>query len=108
MISLFNLCFLFFVYLPAKYENTDESEEGTQHFMVNVIEPQFNLHSEGANVSLNFILFLLRFSIFMTRILWFYDLILITYLGTHVSVYIQCIFLFQYMKNTNLQFQVFI
>ncbi|WJX63369.1 hypothetical protein P8452_48262 [Trifolium repens] len=33
----------------AKYENTDESEEGTQHFMVNVIEPQFNLHSEGAN-----------------------------------------------------------
>ncbi|KAK2394597.1 protein SABRE [Trifolium repens] len=33
----------------AKYENTDESEEGTRHFMVNVIEPQFNLHSEGAN-----------------------------------------------------------
>ncbi|XP_058747798.1 protein SABRE-like isoform X1 [Vicia villosa] len=31
----------------AKYENTDE--EGTRHFMVNVIEPQFNLHSEGAN-----------------------------------------------------------
>ncbi|XP_045828251.1 protein SABRE-like isoform X2 [Trifolium pratense] len=36
--------------LPSdKYENTDESEEGTRHFMVNVIEPQFNLHSEGAN-----------------------------------------------------------
>ncbi|CAJ2657974.1 unnamed protein product [Trifolium pratense] len=33
----------------AKNENTDESEEGTRHFMVNVIEPQFNLHSEGAN-----------------------------------------------------------
>ncbi|WJX58042.1 hypothetical protein P8452_43540 [Trifolium repens] len=33
----------------AKYENTDESEEGTRHFMVNVIEPQFNLHSEGAS-----------------------------------------------------------
>jgi hypothetical protein len=61
MISLFNLCFLFFVYLPAKYENTDESEEGTRHFMVNVIEPQFNLHSEGASVSLNFILFLFHF-----------------------------------------------
>ncbi|KAL9684811.1 hypothetical protein QQ045_022252 [Rhodiola kirilowii] len=26
-----------------------ESEEGTRHFMVNVIEPQFNLHSEDAN-----------------------------------------------------------
>ncbi|CAI0464018.1 unnamed protein product [Linum tenue] len=30
----------------------DETEgEGTRHFMVNVIEPQFNLHSEEANVS---------------------------------------------------------
>lgn len=26
-------------------------EEGTRHFMVNVIEPQFNLHSEEVNVS---------------------------------------------------------
>ncbi|CAN0906547.1 Protein SABRE [Linum grandiflorum] len=48
--------------LPAnsiKVENTsfpaiantskEEAEEGTRHFMVNVIEPQFNLHSEEAN-----------------------------------------------------------
>ena len=32
--------------------STDDSEDdGTRHFMVNVIEPQFNLHSEDANVS---------------------------------------------------------
>ncbi|KAK4489967.1 hypothetical protein RD792_000621 [Penstemon davidsonii] len=36
--------------LIAKHSNIDESEEeGTRHFMVNVIEPQFNLHSEEAN-----------------------------------------------------------
>lgn len=29
----------------------DSEEEGTRHFMVNVIEPQFNLHSEDASVS---------------------------------------------------------
>ncbi|KAL1308758.1 hypothetical protein HN51_050763 [Arachis hypogaea] len=34
---------------PAKKENTEDSTEGTRHFMVNVIEPQFNLHSEDAN-----------------------------------------------------------
>ncbi|KAG8369181.1 hypothetical protein BUALT_Bualt15G0124500 [Buddleja alternifolia] len=34
----------------AKYNYIDDSEEeGTRHFMVNVIEPQFNLHSEEAN-----------------------------------------------------------
>ena len=44
LISLFRL-------LPAKNENTDDLMEGTRHFMVNVIEPQFNLHSEDANVS---------------------------------------------------------
>ncbi|XP_015579784.2 protein SABRE [Ricinus communis] len=27
----------------------DSQQEGTRHFMVNVIEPQFNLHSEDAN-----------------------------------------------------------
>ncbi|GMI90618.1 hypersensitive to Pi starvation 4, SABRE [Hibiscus trionum] len=27
----------------------DSEEEGTRHFMVNIIEPQFNLHSEEAN-----------------------------------------------------------
>ncbi|KAK9109067.1 hypothetical protein Sjap_017127 [Stephania japonica] len=27
----------------------DKEEEGTRHFMVNVIQPQFNLHSEEAN-----------------------------------------------------------
>ncbi|WJX41203.1 hypothetical protein P8452_28592 [Trifolium repens] len=34
--------------LSAKMENIDDSD-GTPHFMVNVIEPQFNLHSEDAN-----------------------------------------------------------
>lgn len=29
----------------------DSEDDGTRHFMVNVIEPQFNLHSEEANVS---------------------------------------------------------
>ncbi|KAI9106951.1 hypothetical protein K1719_022479 [Acacia pycnantha] len=33
----------------AKMESLDSSEEGTRRFMVNVIEPQFNLHSEDAN-----------------------------------------------------------
>lgn len=33
----------------AKYSFDDSEEEGTRHFMVNVIEPQFNLHSEEAN-----------------------------------------------------------
>ncbi|KAM1465563.1 hypothetical protein FF1_044098 [Malus domestica] len=34
----------------AKNRDTNDSEEdGTCHFMVNVIEPQFNLHSEDAN-----------------------------------------------------------
>ncbi|KAE9609094.1 putative FMP27, GFWDK domain-containing protein [Lupinus albus] len=36
-------------YLPSvRNENTDDSD-GTRHFMVNVIEPQFNLHSEDAS-----------------------------------------------------------
>lgn len=34
-----------------KNGDVNDSEEGTRHFMVNVIEPQFNLHSEEANVS---------------------------------------------------------
>nr|GMD85005.1 protein SABRE isoform X1 [Ipomoea batatas] len=34
----------------AKPSNSEEAEEeGTPHFMVNFIEPQFNLHSEDAN-----------------------------------------------------------
>ncbi|KAK7372939.1 hypothetical protein VNO80_06330 [Phaseolus coccineus] len=33
----------------TKKENADEPEEGTRHFMVNIVEPQFNLHSEDAN-----------------------------------------------------------
>lgn len=41
-----------FALLPEKNESiNDFEEEGTRHFMVNVIEPQFNLHSEEANVS---------------------------------------------------------
>ncbi|XP_047320032.1 protein SABRE-like [Impatiens glandulifera] len=38
--------------LPAaavRTGNNDTEEEGTSHFMVNIIEPQFNLHSEDAN-----------------------------------------------------------
>ncbi|KAK4850773.1 hypothetical protein QYF36_009700 [Acer negundo] len=36
--------------MVAKNENINDGEEdGTRHFMVNVIEPQFNLHSEDAN-----------------------------------------------------------
>ncbi|CAN8244859.1 unnamed protein product [Cochlearia groenlandica] len=33
----------------GKVETSESEEEGTRHFMVNVIEPQFNLHSEEAN-----------------------------------------------------------
>lgn len=32
-----------------KLSMDDSEEDGTRHFMVNVIEPQFNLHSEDAN-----------------------------------------------------------
>ncbi|KAL0392209.1 UNVERIFIED_CONTAM: protein SABRE [Sesamum radiatum] len=40
------------VSVRAKSSNIDDpEEEGTRHFMVNVIEPQFNLHSEEANLS---------------------------------------------------------
>ncbi|KAI3948050.1 hypothetical protein MKX01_014649 [Papaver californicum] len=35
--------------LAALEKNDDSEEEGTRHFMVNVIQPQFNLHSEEAN-----------------------------------------------------------
>ncbi|KAJ3674692.1 hypothetical protein LUZ60_005308 [Juncus effusus] len=36
--------------IPVKQGHIDDSdEEGTRHFMVNVIQPQFNLHSEEAN-----------------------------------------------------------
>lgn len=46
-----NYPFSFYV-LPAKLADIEDNEgEGTRHFMVNVIEPQFNLHSEDANVS---------------------------------------------------------
>lgn len=41
-----------FPILAEKHRETKDAEEdGTRHFMVNVIEPQFNLHSEDANVS---------------------------------------------------------
>ncbi|CAL4930998.1 unnamed protein product [Urochloa decumbens] len=32
---------------PSK--NSDAEEEGTRHFMVNIVQPQFNLHSEETN-----------------------------------------------------------
>ncbi|OEL36899.1 Protein ABERRANT POLLEN TRANSMISSION 1 [Dichanthelium oligosanthes] len=31
--------------------NSDAEEEGARHFMVNIVQPQFNLHSEEANIS---------------------------------------------------------
>lgn len=35
-----------------KLGHVDDSEDdGIRHFMVNVLQPQFNLHSEDANVS---------------------------------------------------------
>nr|CAD1828032.1 unnamed protein product [Ananas comosus var. bracteatus] len=36
--------------VAVKHGHIDDSEEGTLHFMVNVIQPQFNLHSEEANL----------------------------------------------------------
>ncbi|XP_078148685.1 HYPERSENSITIVE TO PI STARVATION 4 isoform X4 [Carex rostrata] len=39
-----------FIDIPVRHGHIDDSdEEGTRHFIVNVIEPQFNLHSEEAN-----------------------------------------------------------
>ncbi|OAY71523.1 Protein SABRE [Ananas comosus] len=35
--------------VAVKHGHIDDSEEGTLHSMVNVIQPQFNLHSEEAN-----------------------------------------------------------
>lgn len=48
-----SLAFFFFSFsFPVKHGHIDDSEkEGTRQFMVNVIQPQFNLHSEEANVS---------------------------------------------------------
>ncbi|XP_072957703.1 protein SABRE isoform X1 [Typha angustifolia] len=35
--------------IAVKHGHIDDPSEGTRHFMVNVIQPQFNLHSEEAN-----------------------------------------------------------
>jgi hypothetical protein len=41
-----------FVNAAVKYGMFDELDKGGNlHFMVNVVKPQFNLHSEEANVS---------------------------------------------------------
>lgn len=50
LISMHHVLFTFDLDL-GKVETSESEEEGTRHFMVNVIEPQFNLHSEEANVS---------------------------------------------------------
>lgn len=39
-----------FAALEKLSEEVDEDGEGTMHFMVNVVQPQFNLDSEDANV----------------------------------------------------------
>lgn len=44
----------FYIVLVKDGKLNDSEEDGTRHFMVNVIEPQFNLHSEEANVSFYF------------------------------------------------------
>ncbi|XP_010513417.1 PREDICTED: protein SABRE-like [Camelina sativa] len=48
---VFMPCDMYFRYTRHKgiVETIESEEEGTRHFMVNVIEPQFNLHSEDAN-----------------------------------------------------------
>lgn len=59
----------------------DSEEEGTRHFMVNVIEPQFNLHSEEANVSCKgyfsfrilFIYLFISHEIFQSKIIVYFD-----------------------------------
>lgn len=39
--------------IPDKHEQGDNNEdEGRWNFMVNVVQPQFNLHSADANVSI--------------------------------------------------------
>lgn len=50
-LNMFCKQILCFICLGAEATNGSE-EEGTRHFMVNVIEPQFNLHSEDVNVSI--------------------------------------------------------
>ncbi|KAK6938059.1 FMP27, C-terminal [Dillenia turbinata] len=54
---------------PMKNEFGNDFEEGTHHFMVNVIEPQFNLHSEEANNSNSTLTHLVYFSIYQGRFL---------------------------------------
>ena len=56
--------------LAVKKENSDDLD-GTRHFMVNVIEPQFNLHSEDANVSIKQQIFLFWFSVVSRSVFFF-------------------------------------
>jgi hypothetical protein len=50
--SIFSLSIFLLCDVALKPSNNNDSEEeGTRHFMVNVVQPQFNLHSEEANVS---------------------------------------------------------
>ena len=51
MFQRFQIKNIYFALSLVKDGDVNDSEEGTRHFMVNVIEPQFNLHSEEANVS---------------------------------------------------------
>lgn len=52
LVNAYSCDLSFFSLLPEKLGISEDSEwEGTRDFMVNVIEPQFNLHSEDANVS---------------------------------------------------------
>lgn len=60
--------------LAVKKENSDDLD-GTRHFMVNVIEPQFNLHSEDANVSIKQQIFIFSFSVVSRSFFFFFFLI---------------------------------
>lgn len=50
-LSIFNGFSFFHTAKHVNDDGSEDDEEGTCNFMVNVIEPQFNLHSEEANVS---------------------------------------------------------
>jgi hypothetical protein len=43
-------CRMMFAALEKLTEDAEEDGEGTMQFMVNVVQPQFNLDSEEANV----------------------------------------------------------
>ena len=74
--------------------STDDSEDdGTRHFMVNVIEPQFNLHSEDANVSCKgYFSFRIFFFFFCMRFFSQKDYCLLWFFWTFVFAIVRSMF----------------